>query len=274
MKQNPLISVVMPAYNSEKTVGEAIKSVLKQTYRNFEFIIVDDGSTDRSLEIIKIYARKDRRIKILHNKKNEGIAKTRNYGIKKSKGKYIAVQDSDDISSPRRFEKQVDFLEKNPDVGVVGSFIEIFDNSKKIRDIRKYPKEDKKLREMIFFVCPIAQPSTMIRKETLEKVGLYDKKYPLSEDIDLWFRIGEKYKFSNIQEVLLKYRENPKSATGSKTKLIEKLANEIRWKNRKNPAYNFSFLAFMYNLIHRISIYIIPSKFKLWIFRKIRDNSS
>lgn len=270
--EKPLVSVVMPAYNAEKTIKEAIESILNQTYKNFEFIIVNDGSTDRTLNIIESYAKKDRRIAVLNNGKNCGIAATRNNGTKKAKGKYIAVHDADDISLPDRLEKQKEFLEKNPAVGVVGSFLEIFDDkTKRIIGVRKYPKEDKKLRKMIFFVCPIAQPAAMIRKEAFDKIGFYDEKYPPSEDIDLWFRIGEKYKFSNIQKSLVRYRYNPKSATGSRTKLMEKLANEIRWKNRKNPAYNFGFFAFIYNLFHLVSIYTIPSKLKFYIFTRIRD---
>jgi len=266
----PLVSVVMPAYNSEKTIGEAIESILNQTYKNFEFIIINDGSTDKTLEIIKSYAKKDKRIIVLDNEKNFGIPKTRNIALKKSKGKYIAIQDSDDISLSKRLEKQAEFLERNPNVGVVGSFMEIFDGHKK-RGIRKYPEKDKELRKMIFFVCPIGQPAAMIRASVFEKIGLFDERFSQTEDLDLWFRIGNEYKLSNLQEVLIKYRYNPKSSTGTKTKAMEKFAFDIRWKNRKNKNYKFGILAMIYNFLHLISIYLVPSKIKFFLFTKIRD---
>ncbi len=274
MSKNPLISVVMPVYNSEKYIGEAIESVLQQSFRNFEFIIVDDASTDTGTKIIKKYAHKDKRIKILYNKKNLGIAETRNKGILKAKGKYIATQDSDDISTPNRFETQFKYLEKNPKVGVVGSYIKIFSKDKKSTSIRKYPEKDKDLRKIIFFVCPIAQPTSMIRREVFEKVGLYDKKYPPAEDLDLWFRIGTEYELANIPKVLLRYRESLFSATNSKTRLMEKLSLKIRFKNWKNPKYHFSPKAFLYNSLHLLSLFLIPSKIKILLFQKIRDKKN
>lgn len=271
--KTPLVSVVMPAYNSEKYISEAIESVLNQTFKDFEFIIVNDGSTDNTFNIIKEYARKDKRIKVINNKKNCGISKTRNNGIKLARGKYIATHDSDDISLPTRFQEQLSFMEQHPEVGVVGAYIQIFDSdSGKIIGIRKYSNEDKVLRKNIFFYSPIAQPVSMIRKEVFSEVGYYDNNYPPTEDLDLWFKIGTKYKFSNINKILLRYRVNSNSATSSRTKLMEKLTIRIRWKNQNNPSYHFGPLAFTYNSLHFLSLYLIPSKFKLWLFGKLRDN--
>jgi len=272
--KNPLVSVVMPVYNTEKYLAEAIESVLNQSFKNFEFIIVDDASTDAGLEIIKKYSAKDKRIKILQNEKNLGIAETRNRGILEAKGKYIATHDSDDISTLDRFQKQVDYLEKHNNVGVVGSYIEIFSEDRKNTSIRKYPENDKDLREIIFFACPIAQPTSMIRRDVFEKVGLYDKKYPPAEDLDLWFRIGTKYELANIPKILLKYRESLFSATTKKTRLMEKLSLKIRFKNWENSAYRFGLKAFLYNSVHLLSLFIIPSKFKILLFQKMRDKKN
>ncbi|MEN7981983.1 MAG: glycosyltransferase family 2 protein [Nanoarchaeota archaeon] len=272
--KNPLVSVVMPVYNSEKYLAEAIESVLNQSFKNFEFIIVDDDSADTSVEIIKKYAQRDKRIKILYNKKNFGIAKTRNRGILEAKGKYIATHDSDDISTLNRFQMQVKYLEEHCNVGVVGNYIEIFSENHDNTSVRKYPENDKDLRRMIFFACPIAQPTSMIRKEVFEKVGLYNKKYPPAEDLDLWFRIGTKYELANIPKVLLKYRESLFSATAAKTRLMEKLSLKIRFKNCKNPMYNFNSKAFLYNSLHLLSLFIIPSKLKILLFQKIRDKKN
>ncbi|HRZ85594.1 MAG TPA: glycosyltransferase [Candidatus Paceibacterota bacterium] len=270
-KKIPLVSVVMPVYNSEKYVAQAIESVLNQTFKDFEFIIIDDGSTDKSLEIIKKYAKKDKRIKVIVNNSNLKICKTLNKGIKLAKGKYIARMDSDDISLPTRFEEQVNFLEKNPDVGIVGSYIKLFEDSGKILGIRKYSQEDKELKERIFFYSPFAHPTVMMRKEIFDK-GIYYQEVDFpSEDLNLWFRIGSRYKFSNIPKVLLNYRYHENSTTGSKLRKMEKRANELRWMNSRNPAYHFGIKAFLYNFFHLISIYLIPSKFKLWLFGKLRD---
>ena len=119
-KKSPLISVLMPVYNSEKYVAEAIESILCQTYKDFEFIIINDASTDSSLKIIAKYAKQDKRIKLINNKKNVKISASLNKGLSIAKGKYIARMDSDDISLPSRFELQTKFLADNPAVGIVG----------------------------------------------------------------------------------------------------------------------------------------------------------
>jgi len=267
-----MISVVMPCYNAEKYIAEAIESVLNQTYTDFEFIIINDASTDKSLDIIKEYAKKDKRIKFLNNERNVGISETRNKGIRLAEGKYIATHDADDISLPTRFEEQISHLERIPSCGVVGSYLEIFDSETgKVLGIRKYAENDKDLRDKIFFYCPVAQPASIIRKEVFIKLGLYDNRYPPAEDLDLWFRLGTEYKFSNIPKILLKYRYYAGSATTTKIEKIEKISNKLRWKNWNNKAYYFGFNEFSFNLLHLISIYIIPSHFKLWLFNKLRD---
>jgi len=272
-QKTPLVSVVMPVYNTEKYVAEAIESILNQTFKDFEFIIVDDGSTDNSLKIIKEYAKKDKRIRVIVNEKNMNNSASRNKGIKLARGKYIVTQDSDDISLPTRFEQQVKYMEEHPEIGVVGAWIEIFeDETGRTKGIRKYPENDTELRKMIFFCSPIAQPVSFIRKEVFEKIDYYNTEFPCSQDLDLWFRIGTYYKLGNVPEVLVKYRVRSTSLTGSKLRLMEKEANQLRWENKKNKAYYFGFRAFMYNSIHLISLYIVPSKFKERLFNKARDS--
>jgi len=271
--KNPLVSVVMPAYNAENYIAEAIESILNQTYKNFEFIIVNDGSTDNTLNIIKRYAKKDKRIIIIDHKERKGISETRNNGLRAAKGKYIATHDSDDMSMPDRFQEQVNYLNKNPKVGVVGGFIDIFDDTtSKNLGIRKYPEKDEDLRKMVFFCSPIAQPASMIRKQVFNEIGFYREIDAPSEDLNLWFRLGERFKFANIQKVVIKYRYHPHSMTGSKLRLMENRANKIRLKNWDNPHYHFGTKAFLYNWLHFMSLYIIPSKFKLWLFSKVRDS--
>lgn len=273
--KHPLVSVVMPAYNSEKYIAEAIESILNQTFKDFEFIIINDASTDKTLEIIKEYAKKDKRIIVINNEKNIKICKSLNRGIKISKGKYIARADADDISYPDRFQNQIEFMEKNDDVGVVGGYMQIFNGETgKNISVRRYETEDKILRKNIFFYSPLSHPSVVFRKQVFDNIGLYNENYTDCEDLEFWFRIGFKYKFANIPKILIKYRHHPNSITVKKMKRMETLSNKLRWQNSKNPAYYFGFKAFLYNLLHLISIYTVPSKIKLWLFTSLRDSKN
>lgn len=270
-KESVKISVVMPVYNAEAYLKDAIESILDQTFRDFELIIVDDGSTDNSYKIIKKYSENDERIIAFRNENNIGIAETRTKGTKYAKGKYIAVADADDISILTRLEKQYNYLEKHNDCGVVGGFIELFDsNTGKIIGVRKYYEDDANLRKRLFLYCPVAQPVCMIRNDVFNNLGYYNPKYPPAEDLDLWFRIGTKYKFANIQEILLKYRIHKESATISKIQKMEALTLEIRKKYSHGYGYSMTLFDKIYNLSIRITKFI-PYNIKIWIFNLIRD---
>jgi glycosyltransferase involved in cell wall biosynthesis len=202
---NPNISVVMSIYNAEKYLAEAIDSILNQTYFNFEFIIINDGSTDKSLKIIEKYQEKDKRI-VLINRVNKGLIYSLNEGIKLAKGDYIARMDGDDISLPTRFEEQISFLDKNSDIGVCGSWIEIFAKNKK-SNIKKFAKNNQELKAQLLFSSPVAHPSAMIRKSILDKHSIsYKKKYKNAEDYKFWLDLSKVTKLANIQKVLLRYR--------------------------------------------------------------------
>lgn len=239
----PLISVVMPCYNREKYVVEAIESILNQTYTNFEFIIIDDCSTDNTFEIVKEYAKKDNRILALKNDKNYCYVHSLNKGIEIAKGKYIARMDDDDISLPERFEKQVEFLEKNEDIIVLGTFIEIFSD-----DMKKYNSwieetEPEVLKILINFFNPICHPSVMIRKSFLEEKKLnYSKEFEFSEEYYLWNQIIEKDgKIANLPDILLKYRRHYKRISENKNSISRQsnLFHRIRF-NALNRIFNSS----------------------------------
>ncbi len=206
MKENvPLVSVVMSVYNAGKYLDEAIQSILKQTYKKFEFIIINDGSTDSSLEIIKNYKKEDNRI-VLISRENKGLIFSLNEGIQRANGKYIARMDADDISLVTRFQEQVNFLEKNTDIGVCGSWIEIFGENRK-STIWKLPYKDNDLKARLLFSVPFAHPSIMMRKEIIDKYGLkYDENYKAAEDYKFWLDMSKYTKFANIPNVLLRYR--------------------------------------------------------------------
>lgn len=167
MNTMPLISVVMPVYNAELYLDEAIQSITNQTYKKFEFIIINDGSTDKSLEIIKKYKDEYSRI-VLISRENKGLVFSLNEGISKAKGKYIARMDADDISLSTRLEEQVAFMEENQEIGVCGSWVEVFGDNRK-NTIWKMPKSNEELKTRLLFSVPVAHPSVMMRKEILDK---------------------------------------------------------------------------------------------------------
>ncbi len=271
MIENPKVSVVMPVYDAEKYLREAIESILNQTFKEFEFIIIDDDSVDESWGIIQEYADRDERIIASKNKKNLGIAGNRNRGLSLMKGRYVVWQDADDISIPTRVEKQYEFMEENPEVGIVGGYLQFF-NEKRDLSIRKYTLDDKSLRKTIFRYSPVAEPGAMIRKKCLDELGGYNLRYPPAADLDMSFRIGSKYKFANLQEVVIKYREHVNSATFTKLKEMELNTLEIRNKAVKEYGYKMTILDKIYWILQYLSIYIVPPRIKLWLFNKIRNS--
>jgi len=200
-----MISVVMSVYNAEKYLDEAIQSILNQTYKDFEFIIINDGSTDKSLKIIKKYKSQDERI-VLISRENRGLVASLNEGIEKARGKYIARMDADDISLPDRFEEQLRFMEENSDIGVCGSWVEVFGENRRSA-IWKMATTDAKLRPRLLFSVTFAHPSVMMRKDLIDKYCLkYNGKYLHAEDYKFWLDFSKHTKFANIPKVLFQYR--------------------------------------------------------------------
>lgn len=266
-----LVSVIIPAYNAGEYVGEAIKSIQSQTYKDLEIIVIDDCSKDNTVDIVNEMAKKDNRINLLKNKENLGIGGNRNKGIEVAKGEYICWQDADDISLPQRIERQVEFLESHPDVGVVGGFIQFF-SAHGDGATRRYAVDDSMLRATIFRYNPVAQPASMMRAECFDTVGGYDPKYRVSEDLDMLFRIGEHYQFGNVQDIVLRYRQTEGSLTASNLKAMEKATLTIRAHYSRSKAYHFGFADRLYNLAQKLSM-SMPSSLRMYVFKKIRGDS-
>lgn len=199
----PKISVIMSVFNGEIYLSDAINSILNQTYSNFEFLIVDDGSTDSSREILKKFKKNDPRIRLFLNKKNIGLPAALNLAISKSNGKFIARMDSDDISLPNRFETQIDFLEKNPDIFLIGSSAIIIDeDGKRIGALRKF-NNPKKVQKKLITHNPLIHPSIMFRTSKLR----YNPKFKYSQDYDFYLRaLVSGKKITNLSDLLIKYR--------------------------------------------------------------------
>jgi len=205
-RQNPKVTVLMSVYNGEKYLREAIESILNQTFKDFEFLIINDGSTDRTAEILQSYD--DPRIKIINNEKNIGLTKSLNKGLKMARGEYIARMDADDISMPERLEKEVDFLETHRDYAVVGTFVKILNEHSGVIRLLDRPVEYAQIREFFRRDNCIAHGSAMIRKNCILDVGFYDESMERSQDYDLWLRLSEKYRLANIPEYLYIWRNH------------------------------------------------------------------
>jgi len=196
----PLVTVLMPVYNAERFLREAIDSILQQTLSYFEFLIIDDGSTDNSVAIIKSYG--DARIRFIQNEKNLGISATLNRGLELASCELIARMDADDISYPERLQKQYNFFETNKDVALLSTWArEVSETGEPVYTAR--------WRQPFFyynltFECWIYHPTVMYRRSAVLDVGAYSTPY--SEDYDLWWRLSRKYKIDNLSEVLVDYR--------------------------------------------------------------------
>lgn len=260
----------MPVYNAEKYLASAIESILSQTFRDFEFIIVDDGSNDASWKIIREYQRKDPRIRPLRNRSNLRTTKTLNRGLKKAKGKYIIRMDADDWSYPERVARQFEFMEKHPEIGVSGGTIEICDENLNIMNKRGYPLTDRKVRQKIFRYSPFAHPATIWRTEILKKVGGYNDNLPLSQDYELYFRIGKISKFGNLNKIILKLRTHDDSSSIVKGRYQEQYAIYSRIKAFLEIGYDMTFYDKLYTFAQMMSMVLIPPKIKFRIFNFLR----
>jgi glycosyltransferase involved in cell wall biosynthesis len=200
------VSVVMSCYNEETTVSKAIDSILNQSFEDFEFIVIDDGSYDRTQDIIKGFT--DTRIKFFANERNIGLAGSLNKGIRKAKGKYIARMDADDWSVPDRIEKQVEFLESNSKFDVLGSNALFISDDGQTKS--RLPLGNESITKNMYRKTTIIHPSVMVRKAAFNKYGLYNENLSWAEDKDLWLRWRGKVKFSNLGETLIHYQVKEK----------------------------------------------------------------
>jgi len=195
----------MPVYNGEKYLREAMDSVLAQTFPDFEFLIINDGSTDDSAKIIKSYD--DKRIRLIDNRNNLGLAEVCNLGMSLASGEYVARMDCDDISVKTRLEKQLAFMDAHGEVGICGAWIKMFGAA---RQTNRYFTADQELKARLLFNTCFAHPSVIIRKKIFMEAGLkFKKEFDPGDDYYLWTEAAEITKFANLPEILLYYRMHP-----------------------------------------------------------------
>jgi len=223
-----LVSVVMAVYNGQDFVESAIQSILDQTYKNFELIIVDDGSTDDSAAIIK--AIKDKRIHYIYEK-NRKLPGALNNGIAHAKGEFIARMDADDLSYPDRLEKQANFLLKNNDVALVGANFDIIDLDGQLIGRSYHLDRPSDIKLEFLLRNPFGHGTIMVRRHALELIGSYDAQHPI-EDYELWWRLAQKFKLANLPDFLYAWRVSPAGMshgdTDRRQKPIADLMDRVR----------------------------------------------
>lgn len=262
MKRNkkPLVSIVLPVYNAGDFLVEAMLSIINQTYKNWELICVNDASKDNSLAILQDFALRDSRIKVYSNKRNLGVALTSNFVISKAKGKYLARMDADDVMMPDRIEKQVEFLQKNPGVVIVGGQCQLIDKDGEIIGRKIFPTKNTDLYKMSFRSMPIQQPTMMINLNLLpKKFTWYNDKFKPADDLDLFFRLFNFGLFANLPDFVLKYRMHKSNISLVNPKRTFFLTYEIR--RRAVALYNYKpvFSSKLINYFQYLVVSVLPN---------------
>lgn len=234
----------MSVYNAEKYLEKAIDSIVNQTYQDFEFIIINDCSTDNSSTILNGYNQRYPQIKLINNTSNLGLTKNLNKALSLAKGDFIARMDADDISELHRFERQMDFFSKNKSVDILGTFSKNINEKGNFIGSRTAPVSHNQIMRVLPKLCPVAHPTVMFRKNSLERIGFYNDKFRTSQDYDMWFRAAKiGLKFHNLPEYLLQYRMND-AYVGRKT-------FKFRWNDFKLRLEGYKHI----NLPHHKYIY-------------------
>ncbi len=211
VKAGPKVTVLMSVYNGERYLREAVESILRQSFEDFEFLIIDDASTDRSVELLQEY--RDPRIRLLRNQKNVGQAASLNTGIDHARGKYLARMDADDVSLPERLARQVSFLDERPAIGVCGTWARVIDEKGKPADSIRTPTGS--AAGKLCWRPPVFVHSSVMARRDLLQLNRYDPEYRQAQDYELWLRLWSKTGFDNLGLVLLLYRAHGSSVTAA-----------------------------------------------------------
>ena len=211
--RTPRVTVLMPVYNAAAYVADAARSILHQTWSDFELLVIDDGSTDDSARIVASLG--DPRIRLVRADRNIGLTATLNKGLALARGALIARQDADDLSEPERLERQVAFLDANPAVALVGSWYRKIDAAGRLLGDRRLPTHDAPLRWALLSHCPIVHSAAMFRRDAIAEAGGYDDRFAYAQDYELWSRVAGRHRLANLPEFLVRYRVIATSLTAT-----------------------------------------------------------
>jgi hypothetical protein len=227
LQSHPAVTVLMPVYNSSTYLPSAIESILAQTFDDFEFLIIDDGSTDNTWPMLMEYGRRDARIRLVRNQANIGLTRCLNDGLAWAQGEYIARMDGDDISLPERLALQVAFMKQHPRVGVCGAWVR--KTGEHGRGMERYPTNVEDIRCQLLFKDVLAHPAVIMRRMLFAQLGLaYDPAYRYAQDYDLWVRVAEHVDLANIPRVLLHYRMHGQQAGQYEREAQNQAAGRVR----------------------------------------------
>jgi glycosyltransferase involved in cell wall biosynthesis len=232
------VSVVLTVLNGERVIHRAVDSVLAQTFRDFTFYIVNDGSTDGTLAILESYRRCDSRIVLINHEKNMGIAAALNAGIARAGGGLIIRADADDFNFPDRFEKQITFMREHPDIDVLGGAMERVTSAGRVFSITRQPETDAAIKKKMYVRVPFFHPTVVFRKSFWEKNGGYDPRWRQCEDFDLWLRGYKEAKYYNLPDLLVRYQAPVELKLRRSLEVFKMiLVNAKRNRDFVNPAF-------------------------------------
>ena len=237
--KEPRLTVLMAVHNGGRFIGKAVQSILEQTFNDFEFLIIDDASTDDSIEIIKAFH--DPRIRLVRNRENMGLTRSLNFGLSQARGDYIARMDDDDLSLPTRLQAQMDFFEKNPSYGLVGTSYRYIDEEGRCIYEKILPRTSPEIKKALGITNQFAHASVMFPAQAIAAVGPYREFFRYAQDYDLFLRIAEKFEVYNIPEILTEWRVRLNSASVKYRTLqnqyahIARISASERSKTGKDP---------------------------------------
>ena len=267
--QKPLVSVLLPVYNGEKFLAQAIESILNQTLPDFELICINDGSTDKSLSILQKYAKKDKRIVILDNPKNMGMSASINHALPLTQGQYIARMDADDISLPFRFALQVAMLKANNNLVAVGCQEEIIDAKGQFVAFKYFPTDPNSCYQTLANFMPIQPPALMARASVLRQLR-YDTKICPQDDINIYFKLLKYGQISNVDQVAFRYRQIDSSLTHARAKNVYFMALRNRVDGYLNHGYRPSLIRIALAVLESLFVLLIPTSWITGIFNFLR----
>lgn len=260
-RHNPKISIIMPVNNGLPFLKAAVESILNQSFKDFEFIIVEDSSTDRSLEYLKSI--RDKRVKILKNPKNMGVAKSLNRALRAASGQYIARMDADDTSLPQRLQTQLKFMINHPQVDICGSWVNIINKKGQLVGNKKPVTEYNQIKKALSWYSPVIHPTFFAKRKFYEGIKGYDQNFDLAEDYELLVRAKDRFKIANVPEVLLNLRIWGNRRSAKSMHEIDKKDLSVKINALKKGYFGPLYL---FTIIRKIIMtYLIPWELKLKI---------
>lgn len=272
--KDPLVSVVITAYNEERYIEETLESLMRQSYSELEIIVVDDCSTDSTVSIVSKISKKDPRIQLIRMKKNAGQSAASNVGIDAAHGEYLARLDADDIALPDRIRVQVDFLMKHPDVVMVGGQCQLIDGDGKALAYQYFPLTHAKIYSALFSMNPVLHPTIMMNRDLLPHGKIYyQTRHELANDLALVFEAAQYGKLANVPEVVVRYRQQADSMSLAKTKATFRDTVFIREKAVKEYGYTPTWIGRILHGLECLVVGILPEKFIYMAFQLWRTGT-